>query len=267
VQGRITRAAAAYVAYLYTAHGAPLRGENVAFCQFNPPMDFPGVPTLPPPVAEDFDECWHLLSGRAAFRLFLLSPPDIEGLPPVFMLGCVPVSNPADLVTLPPPGPADGYWQEFVSKSDGAGQHFLPLPNAARNYVIRSWLPTRMEQYVNYTAPPGRLGDFDVTGALTLRNIQAQAPNVFRYLGVVDFEHYTPLEYLEPGVMDALTLSHRHVACVRGVAYCWDAANLARTQNDAFGRWMNDQRRVLAVPDIRDWPWHMTRLPGWYWDH
>jgi hypothetical protein len=24
---------------------------------------------------------------------------------------------------------------------------------------------------------------------------------------------------------------------------------------------------VLAVPDIRDWPWHMTRLPGWYWDH
>jgi hypothetical protein len=24
---------------------------------------------------------------------------------------------------------------------------------------------------------------------------------------------------------------------------------------------------LLAVPDIRDWPWHMTRLPGWYWDH
>jgi predicted aspartyl protease len=51
----------------------------------------------------------------------------------------------------------------------------------------------------------------------------------------------------------------------------WDHAHVpmkdsTEVAEEAF--YIQDPEAVLlAVPDIRDWPWHMTRLPGWYWDH
>lgn len=256
----IGRAAANFVAGLRVAHNVGLRGENVAFARFdvNAP---PAIGMMAPQMRNAFDQVMPVLSGRAAFRLFAVSAPGVGGDPPALMPGFQVVADPGLVGIVRLVGVVGGDYQEWVGGHNADGLA-LTIPLDLRHYVVRMWLPVVSEQYVEYEAPPGRLRRFDVPADMRiavrmngeLPDIEANAPRVHAYLSEVDL-HDGPLQYMQPDGMRALhglSVAQRTAALLCGVAYCWDAAHIGETQNDAHRRWVDEFRAETVLTDVPD---------------
>jgi len=223
----------------------------------------PSVPNMPTPERSVFDGVMAALSGRAGYHIYGYSQPPAAGaqLPvpqPGWALAAI---QPPDL--RPPPGVAqDGHWLEWVGGNDALGAPNV-MTNAMRAYVIRQWLPTTAANYLNgYVAPPATLRTFDArqdfrmgvrpNGAMP--DVRGVAPRIAGYVDE-NARGGDPLDYLtEEGqrAMNGLGVGQRSLAFTRGIAYVWDAANVGRTQNDAYRRWVQQHhadRELTTVPD------------------
>lgn len=256
---QVTAHAACILGQNSAAHPRPIHNEVAR--QFS--LTAPNAPMVHPnsaPRVRDFEGAWAALSSRALFRVFVYSAgPDANGNIPMTP-GCVTVANAnaLNLAAFTPAG-GDGEWQEYTQMPDANGVALLS--NTMRAYVLRSWLPTRPSQYRNYVAPVGTLKRFDAPPLLVLRpsaigrapEWESNAPKCGTYLAEVPTDN-TPLEF---ATFDGLrgsgwTADQNVAALVHATAYLWDAAHLASTQNDAYGRWVRQHRgaaRLTRMPD------------------
>jgi hypothetical protein len=223
----------------------------------------PVVPNVPTPGRRVYDNVMDALSGRSGYHVFGYSQPLPPGAPiPVPPGGwALAAAVPPDLV-LPVAIAQDGAWYEWIGGNDAGGQPYV-MANDLRHYVVRTWMPTTPDNYLNgYVAPPAFLQTFDVNAEFRMGvrlngafpDIAGTSPGVVNYVAE-NSRGADPLDFLtedEPRALGGLSVGQKSLAFTRGLAYVWDAANLGRTQNDAYMRWTHANhagRELTTVPD------------------
>lgn len=236
-------------------------GVNVHAREF----DVGNPPVLPRMAAFErrlLDGVMLCFSGRAGYHLYgysaAVAPLAAVIVPPGWQLVAAP---PVDL-PLPANVPGDGEWLEWIGGNDPQGVAHL-VDNTLRAYVVRQWVPTVEDAYLNgYVAPPAIMRRFDVPDNARMAvqingawpDLNAMAPRTAAYVaGAVG--NADPLDYLtEDGQrnMALLNNTQRSLAFIIGISYCWDACHGAGQQNDAYRRWVAVQHvgtHLTAVPD------------------
>lgn len=242
-------------------HGA-VGGISVHTAEFDAALP-PAMPRMAAVTRQMMDDVMPCFSGRAGYHLYGYSNPlPAGGGVPVIPDGWqVCAVQPLDL-PLPRGVAPDGVWLEWVGGNNPAGDAHLVVVGL-RSYVVRMWLPSTSDQYMNgYTLPTARLKRFDVKADMQLGvrlngawpDLSEQCPRVHDYVrGAVTGRD--PLDYLdEEGqrTMNGLTMTQKSVALMIGIAYCWDAFAGAGQQNDAYKRWArvhHRDRHLTTVPD------------------
>jgi hypothetical protein len=262
INTRVPGPVAAMAGIMRAAHAAPINGENVAFVQ----TDLANPPNFPfrrAPTAGMFEGVWPVFSGRAAYRVFAISPPGVGRARPQLVAGFQAVADPALVAALDAEvNRTDGEWQEWVARPEDDGT--VPaFETGLRGYVIRHFTPATADNYVDFVPPEGRLRRFDlpvdyrvgVAIGGNVPSLERAAQRIHRFLHETDIVG-TDCEYLLPDGMNGLggawNNNARTALAVRGFARVWEAAHLGGTQNDAYGRWVNANRRNVRLTTIPD---------------
>jgi hypothetical protein len=257
---------AAMIAVQLVGMPHPVRGEQCRITALDPdnlPMLNAGTNVL----AREVAEVWPILSGRNAVRLFFYSAPDVA-MDAIVYPNAVQVAQ-ADLedygLIARTPAADDGHWWEWTRDHVAGGGQLDDFPRGLRAYVVRSFMPVRVEQYMPTFSPPppGRLRNFDVGGVLrlglnnagVLPDMIRHSPRVQRYCTEVDTTN-TFLEFLDPdglrNVPNAFSNTQKSMLVIRGYATAWEACHLGATQNDAYRRWIVADRVAENITTVQD---------------